>query len=501
MSVASAKSGGSGGGGGAVSSVFGRTGAVVAANNDYTSGQLAAGANTNTGTFSFSQAGAFAAGTMNDYFQDIVTGGLSGAVCNPQSIINGGGSTFQFTDAVTGIVCLPSGSTGVTNGYSNGVLGAAWVDNSGAGGQFGWVGGVGVSGQGWCVANNAHCWGMNAGVSDAASQSGNVEIANELDVTVNNSNTTGFADLASFRGNGQPTADTFPAFAIQAPAGTGSFTSGFECQTGSVLGPNSPCLNMAPSLAGASKNSHSILFNATNGSSAIVTYKLFSTVDGFGNPELTTASALNTMQVGKLNIAATFTVSTLPSASTAGAGTVVVVSDAAPSAAGACVGSGSIEAVAISNGTTWACNGVGTPTLTLKKGSGGGNYTNSTTSYTVADSTNLCYTVTIPTGWKLSINASGALGTATAIVVASAALTDNASCSTANAGILVETQAEAGAIAGATGFALNWVITGNAAAHNIALQFKTANASDSASLINSSATLTPTMVFNLTPSN
>lgn len=140
--------------------------------------------------------------------------------------------------------------------------------------------------------------------------------------------------------------------------------------------------------------------------------------------------------------------------------------------------------------------------LTLKKGSGAGNYTNATTSYTVADATNLCYTVTIPTGWKLGISASGYLSTATAAVVAQAALTDNAACSTANAGVLVETAPIQGAGIGvADGFALNWVITGDGAAHNIALQFKTSNAADTASLINSSATVTPTIKFELTPSN
>lgn len=140
--------------------------------------------------------------------------------------------------------------------------------------------------------------------------------------------------------------------------------------------------------------------------------------------------------------------------------------------------------------------------LTLKKGSGAGNYTNATTSYTVADATNLCFTVTIPTGWKLGVSASGGLSTATAAVVAQAALTDNAACSTANAGILVESPPVQGAGIGiADTFAMDWVITGDGAAHNIALQFKTSNAADTASLINSSATIVPTMKFELMPSN
>lgn len=140
-------------------------------------------------------------------------------------------------------------------------------------------------------------------------------------------------------------------------------------------------------------------------------------------------------------------------------------------------------------------------TLSLKKGSGGGNYTNATTSYTVADSTNLCLTVTIPSGWKLGIVASGSLGTSTAIADSFAAVTDNASCSTANSGILAEAQVDAGTIAGFGGFTLNSVITGNGAAHSIALQFRTSNVADTANLLNSTATLTPTMSFTLMPSN
>lgn len=144
---------------------------------------------------------------------------------------------------------------------------------------------------------------------------------------------------------------------------------------------------------------------------------------------------------------------------------------------------------------------VATATLTLKKGSGSANYTNATTTYAVVDSTNLCYTVTIPTGWKLGISASGAVQTATAPVGVQVTLTDNASCSTANAGILVETGGlQGGAAAAATSFALDWVITGDGNSHNIALQFKTTNAADTASMINS-GTILPMMKFELMPSN
>lgn len=145
--------------------------------------------------------------------------------------------------------------------------------------------------------------------------------------------------------------------------------------------------------------------------------------------------------------------------------------------------------------------GTATMGLTFKKGSGGGNYTTASTTYVVVDSTNLCNTVTIPTGWKLSISLSGAIGTATAAVLSNVALTDNAACGTANAGILVESVETTTAAGVLQPFALNWVINGDGNAHNVALQYKTSAGADSATILNSSATSLPTMVFTLMPSN
>ena len=157
--------------------------------------------------------------------------------------------------------------------------------------------------------------------------------------------------------------------------------------------------------------------------------------------------------------------------------------------------------VAYNNGSFSCLQRFSDTTLTLKKGSGAGNYTTASTSYVVADSTNLCYTVTIPTGWKLSASVSGSLGTLTGAVLANYALTDNAACTAANAGILVE-GTETGTAAGVQEpFALNWIITGDGASHNVALQYKTSNGADSATLLNASATQLPTMVFHLMPSN
>lgn len=145
--------------------------------------------------------------------------------------------------------------------------------------------------------------------------------------------------------------------------------------------------------------------------------------------------------------------------------------------------------------------GTGIPTLTLKQGTGLGNYTSASTSYVVMDSTNLCYTVTIPTGWKLMVSGAISAGTLTAAVAFLIAITDNAACTTANAGILEEVGSAGLSPGASTGIPINWVINGDGAAHHVALQMKTTNAADSVFILNSSATLNPVITFLLSPSN
>lgn len=139
--------------------------------------------------------------------------------------------------------------------------------------------------------------------------------------------------------------------------------------------------------------------------------------------------------------------------------------------------------------------------LTLKKGTGSGNYTTASTTYVHVGASELCDTVTIPAGWKLGIEAYAELGTATAAVVASMAISDNASCTTDNAGLLVETTETGTAATVLQSVSLGWAITGDGASHNVALQFKTSNGADSATIANSSATILPTVVYTLMPSN
>jgi len=150
------------------------------------------------------------------------------------------------------------------------------------------------------------------------------------------------------------------------------------------------------------------------------------------------------------------------------------------------------------NGTP---TGTGIPTLTLKQGTGAGNYTTASTTYVVVDSTNLCYTVTIPAGWKLAVTAAIDVFVNTGAVNINFSLTDNGSCSTVNAGILQQSGQTPATVGSGNPMVLAWVINGDGASHNIALQYRTSNASDAVGIVNGASGFVPSMVFILSPSN
>ena len=150
------------------------------------------------------------------------------------------------------------------------------------------------------------------------------------------------------------------------------------------------------------------------------------------------------------------------------------------------------------NGTP---TGTGIPTLTLKQGTGAGNYITASTTYVVVDSTNLCYTVTIPAGWKLAVTAAIDVFVNTGAVNINFALTDNGSCSTVNAGILQQSGQTPATVGSGNPMVLAWVINGDGASHNIALQYRTSNASDAVGIVNGASGFVPSMVFVLSPSN
>lgn len=151
------------------------------------------------------------------------------------------------------------------------------------------------------------------------------------------------------------------------------------------------------------------------------------------------------------------------------------------------------------NGTP---TGTGIPTIFAKNGSGGGNYAGTNTTYANVDATNLCQIVTIPTGWKLNILATGGIGINTAAVFASISVADiGTTCAGGGTTPLKESSILPAAIATPGPFAVNAVVSGDGAAHAISLQAKTQNVADGWFVQNSSSTLNPSLILTLQPSN
>ena len=148
------------------------------------------------------------------------------------------------------------------------------------------------------------------------------------------------------------------------------------------------------------------------------------------------------------------------------------------------------------NGTP---SGTGIATITAKSGTGGGDYTTASASYTDVDATNLALTVTVPVGWKLIATATGICGQATAITGIFIGIFDSVSATTASS--LDPVPAGTGSN---LPFSTQRVITGDGMSHTVKLRYATANIADSAIIVNSTISgvpVIPQMVFTLQPSN
>lgn len=145
----------------------------------------------------------------------------------------------------------------------------------------------------------------------------------------------------------------------------------------------------------------------------------------------------------------------------------------------------------IINGTP---TGTGIPTLTVKSGSGAGDYTTSSATYVDIDATNLTYTVTIPTNWKLHVTTVATVKHSTLAATVGYAIFD-----TQPAAVVVEQVIDQAVAGDREALALTHVITGDGNAHTVKVQWKTSGAT--ATMSNSSSTFTPKMTFILSPSN
>lgn len=144
--------------------------------------------------------------------------------------------------------------------------------------------------------------------------------------------------------------------------------------------------------------------------------------------------------------------------------------------------------------------------LTLKTGSGSGNYTGTNTAaFASVDTTNLCTVITVPTGWKLKVDASATIESATGAVAQSFALADaGTTCTGGGVTALAGTERDVTPPAlGTFDVVLHtqYIFSGDGAAHSFSLVAKTSNAADAWGVQNTSAAAAPSMTFLLMPSN
>jgi hypothetical protein len=246
-----------------------------------------------------------------------------------QSIIGG---TTKVTDGLS--ACVNTPTSGVTNGFNDGIGGYCAVNDPTQAAQFGSAECVGVYGAALANANNTKIIGMAPQVVSKGGVTGAFLEGMELGIIPQNTTDQGFGILLSFEGsNSQPTNDNMPAISVQTPTGTGTFTSGLKCNDSSISSFTYNCIEIGQQLAGNSKDGQTIAFNAHSGSTAIGfgmhlvqdNFMMFSdgngaivSMDGFA------ASGQNTAYAIAMKATATLTFGQLVKIDTANAGSVVV---------------------------------------------------------------------------------------------------------------------------------------------------------------------------------
>lgn len=219
---------------------------------------------------------------------------------------------------------------------------------------------------------------------------------------------------------------------------------------------------------------YTITIGTVNYGPFFVTAPCVSTGCTFTTPTITSPTITNPTITGTVSGGASYTAPTI-TGTIAGTPTITTPTLTTP----------------IINGTS---TGTGIPTITLKKGSGSGNYTTSSTSYVdVQTGTELQCVQVIPTGWKLAVSSSGTNFQNTGIADVFMSLFDSAT--------LIEVSQHGATVGDGVAFALNYAINGDGASHTVKLQYKTTNGSDAAGVSNSSATNAPAMICILLPSN
>jgi hypothetical protein len=278
---------GNGSSGGAVSSVFGRTGAVAATSGDYTLDQIGNPAAQKTFTVpnadlpvSIAATGVFTNGTPGVNGPNI-QGSLNS--CSPSTewlVFNRAGTAD--TEAMTGCVTIGAGSTAT---QATGVAGYANVSSTSTNGVGGYF-------QGVCAVTGVKCWGINPLVESLAGHPA-LFMQNEIDVNVNNSGDVGTGLEITGAWAAQPTQNTgtqgnMPAVWVQTTNSANQWTAGFACAPGATENGTTfgNCIDIGPVAASASKASQAITFHSRTAANAPMSASLIQGNDGTDKPDL-----------------------------------------------------------------------------------------------------------------------------------------------------------------------------------------------------------------------
>lgn len=425
----------------------------------------------------------------------------------------GGNQTVTVTiTPVLGAVLYTVYRNGLRANAGVGITGPTYVDTF----SFAGVGGPKVSGDGYPGWNVTGFYGPIFGCAEQAAPSGRAgwdllycdSATHQWKVNDNNGgwqllDIGTVTPAAGGTGIVNPTAHTIPI-------AEGASNFNFIC--GSALTGQSLQLNNAadptcvsPGVPGSDVNaaSYTVLCDsATTLRDRLTTIRFITTAPTVTIPDPTTSGCGNNFAVSFIASGVTVTVNRTTTATF----NIYNGSSVTSGATSFTLLSGQYATLTSPDNVNWLVRIVtGPPTLTSKMGTGAGNYSGANTAFANVDGTNLCYAITIPNGWKLSVVASGLFAQLTSNVGASVALSDiGTTCGGAGTTPLNGSE-RAITVAVASQFdvvfATQALISGDGAAHAISLQAKTTNVADSWDIRNDAASTAPSMLFTLTPSN
>lgn len=200
---------------------------------------LTPGTNTNSGLYAISIPGIF---TSTQYNNNFIVSLTDGGSCTNNA-------SFKNTEVIQ--ACASTPTSGTTNALTIGF--ASWIyandptqvgtnptspDTTVAGAKF-------VAN---CQVSHTWCYGSNPQANDVAGKTDTHIWGEEVDADPANTTTVGAGIVVDNIGTAQPAGDQLPAV-LTFVQGSGAWTSGFECQQGSVVqisAGNAPCIHLSP---------------------------------------------------------------------------------------------------------------------------------------------------------------------------------------------------------------------------------------------------------------